>query len=94
MATKQFGKKETQQPRDYISEVHAIVPSVPVHFNLDANGELVGFSYESTWKTGGTTPVLNDDGEVVDYKANYKQEKLTTDQAKKLDAWAKENVKV
>lgn len=93
MTSKQFGIQETTKARDYASEVNAIAQGVPHQLVIDRDGDLIGFSYETTWKSGGTTPVLDDNDEVVDYKEKYKNEKLSAAQIKKLDEWAKENVK-
>lgn len=57
------------------------------------DGKVTNITYEREWKEGGTTPVTNKKGEVVDYKENYKIVKLTDSEAKKLDEFVKDQIK-
>lgn len=57
----------------------------PLQVDVDEYGNVTGARYESEWQTGGTEPVLNDAGEIVDYAQNYETHKLTKAEISKLD---------
>lgn len=94
MATKEFGKTEATESRNYVAEVEKIAPGLPATYRTNEAGELIGFSYDTAWVAGGTEVVLDENDEPVDHAEKYKDKKLTAEQIKKLDAWAKANVKV
>lgn len=95
MITKTFGIITTTIPRDYAKELQDVVGvSLPVGIVLNNVGELIGVSYESEWKDGGTKPITDKKGNVTDYEEDYTVKKLTKDQIIRLDNYIKENVKV
>lgn len=52
-------------------------------------GEVVSIEFETSWKEGGTTPVEDNAGNVIEYKENYKEHSLTDKQVKALREYAK-----
>lgn len=95
MATKTFGK-ELKTSDDYLAEIYKLAGvQFPISITVVA-GQLTSASYDTIWKTGGTTPVEVKDkktGEVtLDYKENYSKQKLTAAQIKKIDAYLEKNV--
>lgn len=57
----------------------------PHRMYFDRDGNVTKFEYEKEWQSGTTEPVEDDDGNIVDYKPNYKKEKLTEKQVKAID---------
>lgn len=81
--------------KDYNKEMQELVGvTLPVTTTVDSAGRLISASYEPEWKEGGTTPVTDKKGNVVDYKEDYIVKKLTKDQVSKLDKYIQENVTV
>lgn len=64
----------------------------PVSFEFDGRGSLTKVEYQTSWKTGETTPVTDESGAIVDYKEDYKEESLTKSDIKAIDAWIEKNV--
>ena len=56
----------------------------PLTIEFDGS-KVVGIKYESSWRTGSTESVEDKDGNVIDYKENYEDHKLTQAQIKSLD---------
>jgi len=66
--------------------------NVPVSISRNPDRSLNSIEYQKEWQEGGTKPVKNRKGVVVDYKPDYKKVSLTKDDAKKLDAYIAEHV--
>lgn len=101
MTVKTFGSHKepaTQaEVRDYASELQDLVGAkFPVSVSVNSAGNLIGASYESSWKEGGTTPVELTDPETndvtIEYREDYKDKKLSASQVKQIDGWLKENI--
>jgi predicted mannosyl-3-phosphoglycerate phosphatase (HAD superfamily) len=64
----------------------------PVTIISDRAGNITSVEYEKTWKVGGTTPVLDESGAVIDYKEDYEERSLTSSDIKAIETWIKDNV--
>ena len=64
----------------------------PLSIIRDPSGNITEVSYEKTWKVGGTTPVLDDSGAVIDYKEDYEEQSLTSSDIKAIETWIKDNI--
>jgi hypothetical protein len=90
MATKDFGTHTPNNSEDIAAELRKLVgANLPLKITT-SNGVLVGVSYDTIWQEGTTEAVstgeLDENGvEQLDYKANYKKQRLSKDQIKKLD---------
>lgn len=73
---------------DIVAKIHKIADGLPVTITRDENGK-PKVTYSTEWKTGGTEPVEDEDGNVVDYKKNYKKQSLTDKQRADIDAYIK-----
>lgn len=95
MDTKNFGTAATE-PRDYATEAQELVGvQFPIETTVDQQGNLVGVSYNSTWREGSTTPkeVTDKNGKAsIEYEENYTDKKLTNAQIKKIDQYIQENI--
>lgn len=97
MAVKLFGthngNTETPKPRDYMAEVYELVGvNFPIQISMDRDNNLIGASYSTEWKEGGTEPVIDRRGNVLDHEESYENKKLTKDQIKQIDAFINENI--
>ncbi len=95
MAIKTFGK-ELKTNQDFVDEVYALAgANFPLTISV-ANGQLLSVTYETEWQEGTTTPVEKPDPETgeptIEYKGDYKKQKLSAAQIKKIDAWVKDNI--
>lgn len=98
MATKDYSTPVLTN-EDVLKEIYALVPrKFPVTVSV-VNGQVVKFSYETEWKTGGTELVKvehkDKKGNLTytdEYQDNYKAETLTKAEIAKLDKWASENI--
>lgn len=97
MATKEFGKTKVKDAGDYTAEIYDhIGAKFPLSLTV-VNEKVIGCSYETSWKEGGTTPVatgkFDERGNpVYDYQPNYTEKELTATQTKKLEAWVNAHV--
>lgn len=99
MSIKSYGKTTkdllTQNPaqelRDELYEL--IGAQFPLSLLFDQQQNLIGVTYETTWKEGGTEPVEKVNkktGETtIEYKENYSNKKLTDKQIDTVDNWIK-----
>lgn len=58
----------------------------------DRAGNITKVEYDKTWKVGGTTPVIDESGIVIDYKEDYEEESLSSSDIKTIKTWIKNNV--
>lgn len=79
--------------RNILQELYDLVEKeFPVTITNDRAGNIVKVEYEKTWKVGGTTPVLDDSGVVVDYKEDYEEASLSKADIKTIENWIKDNL--
>lgn len=91
MSVKSFGQ-EPAEPLNHAEELHKLVGcAFPVKITT-VSSELVAVEYETEWKEGGTSPIKNKKGEIVDYKEDYTDMKLTDKQIKKIDAYIADRI--
>lgn len=98
MSIKTFGahssSEPVKQPDDYIADLQKLVDcKFPISATVSKTGELLGVTYETTWREGSTTPVTNKKGRVTKHDEDYTERELTPAQIKKIDAYLSENVK-
>lgn len=92
MPIKTFGKKPTAGG-DLIQQVYDLVGrTFPLTLTTDSAGNLLHAEYETTWKEGGTESVTDKDGQIT-YKENYKKQKLSGTETKKIDGWIADKLK-
>lgn len=64
----------------------------PCSITSDRAGNITKVEYENTWKVGGTTPVLDEAGAVIDYKEDYVEESLSKADIKTIETWIEVSV--
>lgn len=97
MATKSFGTTEIETVKRPHEELYELVGvEFPLSLTIDKSGSIIGASYDTTWKTGTTTPTEKYDRKTKEtetvYEEDYEDHKLTAAQIKAIDGWLKENV--
>lgn len=94
MSTLEFGSK-SKSSDDYAQEIYDAVGVVFPLTVIVEQGVLKQVIAETTWKTGGTTPIEEEiDGEIVvtGYEQNYENKTLTQAQIAKLNTYMQENI--
>lgn len=76
-----------------LQELYELVKKeFPLTITSDRAGNIVKVEYEKTWKVGGTTPVIDESGAVIDYKENYVDKSLSKTDIKSIEDWIEKNV--
>lgn len=80
---------------DHIKAMQDLIgANVPIIVKTSSDGKLLSATYESEWKEGGTTPILNNKGKITGYTENYNLLTLTPEEIAQLDQYIADNVEV